>query len=284
MGNQNTLGGAITTGIELVSTSSGGNTGLTCSGTKCVGDAATTFYNVASTDSGGSGSGALFTVVVTGTGRGFALSASSSTISTDSTVDTGGGDDGTWALIKGTGTTSGQADAVFTVVIASNVITSVTATTAGTNYITGETITLSIDNGVSTKGGVGTNTLADTSSTNLGTFSVVTGDLDSSTGKGTVTSIICTNGGSGYIPSTTGLTIDDGAISDASGGTDLAFVPTATSFYNVYENVEASAGGSGAGAKFRVVTAGTSTTGSTIKSVQVTSPGWNYANSEVLTF
>merc|ERR1711871_1905490 len=233
MGNQNTLGGAITTGIELVSTSSGGNTGLTCSGTKCVGDAATTFYNVASTDSGGSGSGALFTVVVTGTGRGFALSASSSTISTDSAVDTGGGDDGTWALIKGTGATSGQADAVFTVVIASNVITSVTATTAGTNYITGETITLSIDNGVSTKGGVGTNTLADTSSTDLGTFSVVTGDLDSSTGKGTVTSIICTNGGSGYIPSTTGLTIDDGAISDASGGTDLALVPTATSFYNV---------------------------------------------------
>merc|ERR1711988_599566 len=145
--NPTDLGGAITTGIELVSTASGGNTGLTCSGTKCVDAGATTFHGVASTDSGGSGTGALFTVVVTGTGS----------------------------------------------------------------------------------------------------------------GAGTVTSIICTNGGSGYIPSSTGLAIDDADISDAATATDLDFVPTATSFYNVYENVEASAGGSGAGAKFRVVTAGQGT-------------------------
>merc|ERR1711988_982917 len=169
--NPTDLGGAITTGIELVSTASGGNTGLTCSGTKCVDAGATTFYNVASTDSGGSGTGALFTVVVTGTG--------------------GGG--------------------------------------------------------------------------------------------GTVTSIICTDGGSGYVPSTAGLTIDDADISDADT-TDLDFVPPATSFYNVYENVEASTDLVGTGAKFRVVTAGTGVLGSEVKSVQVTSPGWNYANGEVLTF
>jgi hypothetical protein len=174
--NGGDLGGAITTGVELVSTIASGGTSISCTGTLCVDAGATTFTGLASTVTGsGPGSGALFTVVVTGTG----------------------------------------------------------------------------------------------------------------TSTGAITSIICTNGGSGYIPSDVGTASDISIAGSlfSDGSTAVVFTLPATSFYNVYENVESSTSSpTGAGAKFRVVTAGTGTFGSIVKSVQVTSPGYNYANNEVLTF
>jgi hypothetical protein len=277
--NGGTLGGAITTGVEKVSGITSGNADLVCTAAsgKCSYEGGTTFTGITVAAGSGTGSGAEFTVVVTGTGRGFVTTAATSTMTTDTAVS--GSDDGAWTLITGTGATSGSSDAVFSVTIASGVITAVTATTAGTDYITGETITLGVT-GTSEKGGVVT---ALGSGSTIGTFSVVTADLDSSTGTGVITSIVCTNGGSAYLPAATDLTITATGLADS--GTDIVFQLAITDFYNVYENVESSTSSpTGAGAKFRVVTAGKDTGGSEVKSVQVTSPGYNYANNEVLTF